>query len=188
MFSLFIDTTQSVCYLAVLQNTKLIGKFQTPTHNNLTDIVIEHIDTLLKDNDIDKEDITKVYIVNGPGSFTGVRVNALIAKAFAIANKASIYYLDALSFQLPSTSGISILDARGDNQFVMIKNKGKMLLKPQMLKASEVKKLINKYSLPAYAEYKDIDVFSNFIFHFKSFKLAKNIDNFSPLYIKKALN
>ncbi|MDR2823179.1 MAG: tRNA (adenosine(37)-N6)-threonylcarbamoyltransferase complex dimerization subunit type 1 TsaB, partial [Mycoplasmataceae bacterium] len=138
MFSLFIDTTQSTCYLAILRDDKIIGKFQTPTHNNLTDIAVEHIDALLKKHKVNRNDIKKIYVINGPGSFTGVRVSTLIAKTFAIVNNAILYSLDALTFQLPLPSGISLLDARGGHQYVMVKKDRKILVKPQMLKAIDI--------------------------------------------------
>jgi tRNA threonylcarbamoyl adenosine modification protein YeaZ len=80
MFSLFIDTTQNYCNLAILKNEQIIAKHSIKTHNNLTDIVVEHIDSLISTAKLKQKDINKVLVVVGPGSFTGVRVGTIIAK------------------------------------------------------------------------------------------------------------
>jgi tRNA threonylcarbamoyl adenosine modification protein YeaZ len=78
---LFIDTSQTKCNLALFDEGKIIESFSVPTLNNLTDMVVEEIDSLLSKNDIDKQSISRIYLTTGPGSFTGVRVGCLVAKA-----------------------------------------------------------------------------------------------------------
>jgi tRNA threonylcarbamoyl adenosine modification protein YeaZ len=79
--NLFIDTTQKTCNLCLFEKTKIYDKFSIETNNNLTDIVVELIEKLLKKNKIKRSDIKVIYLTVGPGSFTGVRVGTLIAKA-----------------------------------------------------------------------------------------------------------
>ena len=73
--SLFIDTSQARCNLAIFDEQKIIKKSSCLTHNNLTDMVVEKIEPLVKGYDV-----KNVYITIGPGSFTGQRVSCLIAK------------------------------------------------------------------------------------------------------------
>jgi tRNA A37 threonylcarbamoyladenosine modification protein TsaB len=80
MYYLFLDTTQDYCHIAIFTNSKIIKKVSIQTHNNLTDLVVEHIDKLIKSAKLKKQDIKSIYILNGPGSFTGIRVSNLIAK------------------------------------------------------------------------------------------------------------
>ena len=54
-YSLFIDTTQNYCNLAILDDQNLIvNKLQILTHNNMTDVVIEKISELLNSTNVDK--------------------------------------------------------------------------------------------------------------------------------------
>ena len=77
---LFIDTTQNYCNLALIDNkNKLIDSYQELTNNNMTDIVVEKIQALLKKNKVDKSKITAIFLLIGPGSFTGCRVGFIIA-------------------------------------------------------------------------------------------------------------
>jgi lipoprotein signal peptidase len=78
--NLFLDTTQKVCYLCLFQNNKVIKKEKITTNNNLTDLIVEHINRMLKNCNVKKESIKKIYLTVGPGSFTGTRVGVLIAK------------------------------------------------------------------------------------------------------------
>jgi hypothetical protein len=78
--SLFIDCTQKVCFLCLFQGEAIIKKKEIETNNNLTDVVIEHIKSMLKYCEVDKKDIKNFYVTTGPGSFTGTRVGTLIAK------------------------------------------------------------------------------------------------------------
>jgi tRNA A37 threonylcarbamoyladenosine modification protein TsaB len=81
MISLFIDTTQSYCNLAILKNKSIIKKIQIKTNNNLTDILVERIENLLLLCKIKHNDIDKILLVIGPGSFTGSRIGMLVAKS-----------------------------------------------------------------------------------------------------------
>ena len=48
-YSLFIDTTQNYCNLAILDDQNLIvNKLQILTHNNMTDVVVEKILRIMK--------------------------------------------------------------------------------------------------------------------------------------------
>jgi hypothetical protein len=78
--ALFIDTTQFYCNLALIQDKKYIKTYSIKTNNNLTDMVVSKISKLLESVNVKKEQITDIYLVVGPGSFTGVRVGTIIAK------------------------------------------------------------------------------------------------------------
>ena len=80
-YSLFIDTCQNECNLAICdKSNKVIISHSEFTHNNMTDVVVEKIDDLFKKAKINKNQIDQVFVTNGPGSFTGARVGVLVAK------------------------------------------------------------------------------------------------------------
>jgi tRNA A37 threonylcarbamoyladenosine modification protein TsaB len=66
--------------LAILKDKQIVNKFKVKTNNNLTEIVVEHIESLLTKTNLKHSDIKKILLVIGPGSFTGVRIGTLIAK------------------------------------------------------------------------------------------------------------
>jgi len=80
-YTLFIDTCQNQCNLAIYDELdQIVISHSELTHNNMTDIVVEKIDTLFQEANLNKNQINQVFVSNGPGSFTGVRVGVLIAK------------------------------------------------------------------------------------------------------------
>jgi tRNA A37 threonylcarbamoyladenosine modification protein TsaB len=81
MINLFIDATQSYCHLAILNDQIIVKKMKVKTNNNLTEMIVEHIENLLQLVKINHQDVKKILLVVGPGSFTGVRIGVLIAKA-----------------------------------------------------------------------------------------------------------
>lgn len=52
--------------------------------------VVELLDSLLKKNALGIKDIEAIQFVTGPGSFTGLRVGAAIANAFAFSLQISV--------------------------------------------------------------------------------------------------
>jgi tRNA A37 threonylcarbamoyladenosine modification protein TsaB len=96
--------------------------------------------------------------------------------------------MDSLKFQIPSNSGISILDARGNKNYVYVAQNNKTLVKPTMVDNLDLEKITKKYKhLTIYKYFKDVNIFNNLTFHLNSFKLVKNINNLTPFYIKPAI-
>jgi tRNA threonylcarbamoyl adenosine modification protein YeaZ len=188
MFSLFIDTTQQYCLLAILKDKTIVKSFKIPTHNNLTDVVVEHIKKLLTTAKNKYNQIENIYVVIGPGSFTGVRVSTTVTKGMVLANKSRVYAIDSLTMQLPELHGISILDARGDNFYVSVYKNKKIILKPKMVNKLQLHKITTKYKgMPIYSFYENISIFDHLLNHLACFKLVKDINKLIPLYIKKPL-
>jgi tRNA threonylcarbamoyl adenosine modification protein YeaZ len=188
MANLFIDTTQQYCLLAIFQPNKIIKSIKIPTHNNLTDIVVEHINTLVKSTKLKITNINNIYVAIGPGSFTGIRVATVVSKAVALITNAKIYVINSLLLQLHKKHGISILDARGKNYYVSVYKNNKLLDKPKMISDLKLKSLAKKYhELPIYSLYEHVNIFNNLLNHYKNFKLVTDINKLIPLYIKKPL-
>jgi tRNA threonylcarbamoyl adenosine modification protein YeaZ len=188
MFNLFIDTTQQYCMLAILRDKKLLHKIQMHTHNNLTDVVVEHVSKLLNLSKIKLNQIKNIYVAIGPGSFTGVRVATTVVKAIALVHKVNIYTIDSLLLQMPQKHGVSVLDARGNHYFVSVHKNNKCVVKPTMVPDHKLQQFTKKYhTLPVYSLYNHINIFDNLVHHYQDFKLIANIDTLTPLYIKKAV-
>ena len=51
--------------------------------NNLSVLLLPKIDELLKKSNLEIKDVDKIYVSNGPGSFTGIRIGVTTAKTIA---------------------------------------------------------------------------------------------------------
>lgn len=80
---LAIDTSNYTLGLAVIDEEQVIGEYITNVKKNHSIRVMPSIETLLKDCDLTPQDISKIVVAKGPGSYTGVRIGVTIAKTLA---------------------------------------------------------------------------------------------------------
>jgi tRNA threonylcarbamoyladenosine biosynthesis protein TsaB len=83
MISLFIDTSSIDVSIAIIKDNKILSsitKEATGTHSIYT---TKYLDDMLKEAKLKPKDINKIMVVNGPGSFTGVRIGVTIAKTYS---------------------------------------------------------------------------------------------------------
>lgn len=83
MINLFIDTCTKYLILALYKNNEIIEYFQMEADNNLSVLLLPKIDGLLKKSNLEIKDVDKIYVSNGPGSFTGIRIGVTTAKTIA---------------------------------------------------------------------------------------------------------
>ena len=83
MFSLFIDTHDSLISLALYKDGKYVDKKQKESTMHHSDYIMPMLVELLNDNNITVHDLNEILCINGPGSFTGVRLGVTIAKTLA---------------------------------------------------------------------------------------------------------
>lgn len=81
MNTLFIDTTSNAEIVVRLVLDDKTFEEKIAIQNNRTQVVLPTIEKLLKQQGLKVQDIEKVEINPGPGSFTGVRVGSAIANA-----------------------------------------------------------------------------------------------------------
>lgn len=109
---LFIDTCNSRLVLSLIVNDNILDILYFETNKNMTEIFNDQVDLFLKKNKFDKKNINKIYVLNGPGSFVGIKVGIVFANLFGKLNNSEIYTLDTCSFQKTSEKQISIIDAK----------------------------------------------------------------------------
>ena len=72
MYTLFIDTHYTKLHLALFQDEVVIEEI-VKEGEKLTEYFIFTIQELLEKKHITIDDLSGIIVVNGPGSFTGVR-------------------------------------------------------------------------------------------------------------------
>lgn len=123
--NLFISTSSDKIYLAVFDNNEIKTELIHQGHNDHTQTLYG----LIRDLDYNLEQITDIYVVNGPGSFTGLRVGVIFAKLLAQKNNANLYPVNAL-MQLTNMYNKQVaLDARGGNYYILDENNEVILTK-----------------------------------------------------------
>ena len=80
---LYIDTSSSYLYSAIVEDDKLISYVSEDYGQNLSEVALPKIVSMFEDNNLKPKNIDKIIVVNGPGSFTGIRIGITIAKIYA---------------------------------------------------------------------------------------------------------
>lgn len=83
MRNLFIDTASGKIIVAITDEENIIASRVEDNGHDLSARIMPIIDEVFKQVDLIPEQIDTIYIVNGPGSFTGVRIGVTIAKTMA---------------------------------------------------------------------------------------------------------
>lgn len=81
MITLFLDTTSNKEIIVRLTIDNDVFEEKVAIENNRTQVVLPTLQKLLKEHDLTIQQIQKVEVNPGPGSFTGVRVGTSIANA-----------------------------------------------------------------------------------------------------------
>lgn len=115
MISLFIDTSTNTLTVGIIKNDKLLDESTTSSSEHSKYTLVE-IEKLLKKNNIPPTEVNKIMVINGPGSFTGVRIGVTIAKTYAWALNIKIIPISTLQAYALSISNfdyyIPLIDAR----------------------------------------------------------------------------
>ena len=88
---------------------------------NFSELLLPSINSLLKKNNVDVNDIDKIYATVGPGSFTGIRIGLTVCKMLAWSLGKGIIPISSLEFMATTNVKtkyvIPFIDARHDKVF-----------------------------------------------------------------------
>ena len=96
MINLYIDTSSSYLYSALIKDKKILQEVKENYGQKLSVEALPQIIKLFEKASIPPKDIEKIFVVVGPGSFTGIRIGVTIAKTMAFSLKKSIIPVSSL--------------------------------------------------------------------------------------------
>ena len=109
---LFIDSATTNLVVAIINDGKVAYIYNNndghDTSSKMMPILAEAFDkACLKPQDIDK-----IFVVTGPGSFTGIRVGLTVAKTMAYTLKIPIVPISSLEVMVSDNGGTALINAR----------------------------------------------------------------------------
>lgn len=172
---LYIDTSSSYLYTAIVEDNKLISSISEEYGQNLSEVALPKIASMFESNNLNPKDIQKIIVVNGPGSFTGIRIGITIAKIYAWSLNIEITTITSLEAMASSSNNnlihIPILNARRGYVYSAIYDKDITILKPQHIKFEELMNYVNNID--------NYEFISN-----DKFENLSSVSTYSPDYIK----
>lgn len=157
MISLFISTATKRLLLSVIKDNKIVFNYNEYNDNTLSERIMPVIDEAFKSSNITANDIDKIYVVNGPGSFTGIRVGITIAKTIAWALKKDIYTISSLevlsSTKVDTPFIVPLIDARRGYVFTGLYDSNLNLVKEEThILLEDFKSQISSYDVTYISE------------------------------------
>lgn len=137
MRSLLIDTTSSFITVGIVENNKVLYFFHELLERDIASKIMPIIDEGLKKSNLELNNIDKLFICNGPGSFTGIRVGVTIGKTIAWALKKEIVPISSLELMATTKFStdyiIPMIDARRGNVFSGVYDKNLNVIKEERI-------------------------------------------------------
>lgn len=129
MYILGIDTATLVCSAAVVSEERMLAEYSLQVKKTHSERLLPLLASLLQDAGLQPADLHGIAVATGPGSFTGIRIGMVTAKALSQALSlplAGVPTLAALAAQHPHFPGIicPILDARRDQVYAALYQAG----------------------------------------------------------------
>jgi tRNA threonylcarbamoyladenosine biosynthesis protein TsaB len=173
---LYIDTSSSYLYTAIVEDDKLISEIKEEFGQSLSEVALPKIVSMFEKNNLSAKDIDKIIVVNGPGSFTGIRIGITIAKVFAWSINIPITTIYSLQAMVISSKlnkiHVPMINARRGYVFAAIYDENyKEILKPQHIKIDMLNEELNKLS--------DYEIITN-----DEFEMYENTSNYNPDMLK----
>lgn len=113
---LLINTAVPISVILLVEDSKVISKAEENNSKDLSAKIFSMIDQVFKNANMSPQDLNKIFVVNGPGSFTGIRIGVTIAKVMAWSLKIDLIPISSL--EVLASSNISydvsypLIDAR----------------------------------------------------------------------------
>lgn len=152
MINLFIDTSDKDVSIGIIKDNQILAQKQESIPSSHSIYTTSYIKQVLDESCLLPENIDKIIVVSGPGSFTGVRIGVTIAKVYAYLLKKQIIGVSslkilALSTSIKSNYYLSIIDAKHDNYYIgLYDSEYKEVIPEQFTNINELNIIIEKYS------------------------------------------
>ena len=139
---LFLDTASSRVIISVIRNNEIVFTVNLKNDNNLSNKLMVLIDENFKKYNLKATDINKIFVVNGPGSFTGIRCGVTVAKTLAFLLNIEITAISELETMVSGYDEqvCPIIDARRGYVFAGIYDGVKNLAPDRYISYDEITK------------------------------------------------
>lgn len=188
MITLFLDTSTVKLIVGIYKDNECLFICEEDSINDLSSKALPLIDKAIKSSNLTINDIDKIIVVNGPGSFTGVRVGVTLAKTLAYTKNISITPISSLEVmattKVETEYIVPLIDARRGYFFTGMYKNGKNVFEDAYLSKE---KLFNK--IKRKTSFKNVTFVSYTDLDFETIKPDLNIDKIVKKYRRrKSLN
>ena len=157
---LLIDTSSANVIVSIIENNNILYCYNRYVESDLSSKILTIIDEGLRTRDTNLKSIDKIFVVNGPGSFTGIRVGVTVSKNIAWALDIDVIPISSLELfattQTDKKYIVPMIDARRRNVFGAIYDTNLNIVKEEALYNLDklLKDTNDQYELVSYDDLK----------------------------------
>lgn len=188
MLKLLIDTHGPKATVVLYDDNHILKVSENTSYQGHSNIIMPLIDNLLKEYKTIPKDIKEIYVINGPGSFTGTRIGVTIAKTMAYTLNIPIKTISSLLIKALSSSLIGtklVVESDKNGYFLGLFNENNQLINDYFyLNNMEFQNYISENNHED-NYINEIDIDYNKINEYLNTIKSENPHSVKPLYIKK---
>lgn len=109
---LFLDTATTNLVVAIVINNEVRYLKQEFCKQTMSEKLMPVIDEAFNISNIHINEIDKIFVTNGPGSFTGIRIGLTFAKTLAWTLNIPVVPISSLEVMASKNASMSLIDAR----------------------------------------------------------------------------
>lgn len=116
MISLLLDTSNQALSVAINRDSKMVAEINTNYKKTHSETLVDNIQKVLIIADVKKNEIDRIIVAKGPGSYTGVRIGITVAKMLSKQLNIPLYSVSSLFVLAVSNrvmgNKVPLIDAR----------------------------------------------------------------------------
>lgn len=182
MKTLFIDTHSETLRMAIVLDGNVVLE-EKESNRSHSEIAIPTLESVLNKANIILEEIDEIIVVNGPGSFTGVRIGVTIAKTIAYSLNKPIKTITSLeAYGVSDTNSFDIVTVKDSKGVYFARKVGNEFVDFSYMKNSDFKAFIGRKHYSVCSNTK-IDVLT--VIDYLKGQKSINPHSVNPVYIKE---
>ena len=145
--SLLLNVNSKYALYVSLEDNEETGYFLRQTNQELTSFFVEALQSFCEIHHCNPNEIDCLYFVNGPGSFTNIRLSTLLVKTLmTLHNNLQVKQTDLLTFSMNvKENEIVYLQSNKTTYFVLIHNKEQIIVPASLVDINQFNEYQTKY-------------------------------------------
>lgn len=159
---LFLDTSAFFINSHIIVDDKIVSEMKIKVEKDMSNKIIPLISAQFNSQQFKISELDKIFVTNGPGSFTGIRVGLTVAKVVATSFNIPLVLISSLEYlsSIDTTYKkiIPIIDARRGNVYTAIYDSDLNLIEEEKLRAFDLINIDEESILTSYDGFNNSNV------------------------------
>ncbi len=182
---LYIDTCTKYMCVGLSKGDNLVYKKQYEAFKRQSEVAALEIDKCLKESNVTPNELTKIVVTNGPGSYTGIRIGLTLAKVMSKVLNIKLVCLSSLKAMCGNKDVSALIDAKGKRVYYGRYKNGEEVIADCVKYVSELnleESYVGETGVIGNEE-EEIDIIEN-MFLLRNEKEVNDIDGVKAIYLK----